>query len=135
MAEEQGDLALAESGYRKEIEFYPQSVPARFNLGKLLLKNGDFNGYMAADERRSSSWRPTWPRAACSWPAANCAIRRPTWRPYRPTWRTGLKNTQAPDLLALGWFLMADIYSRRHQPAKVQEALSKANHYQALQGK
>jgi hypothetical protein len=30
---------------------------------------------------------------------------------------------------------MADIYNRRHQPAKVREALDKANHYQSLRGK
>jgi hypothetical protein len=48
---------------------------------------------------------------------------------------TGLKNARTPDLQALGWFLLADIYSRRHQPARVQEALRKANQYKALQEK
>ena len=47
----------------------------------------------------------------------------------------GLENAHSPDLQALGWFLLADIYNRRQQPAKVREALSKANHYKALQGK
>jgi len=48
---------------------------------------------------------------------------------------TGLKRARAPELLALGWFLMADIYTRRQLPARVGEALRKANHYKALQEK
>ena len=47
----------------------------------------------------------------------------------------GLKNARSPDLQALGWFLLADIYTRRRQPAKVSEALRKAGQYKALQEK
>src|SRR5258708_37585792 len=38
----------------------------------------------------------------------------------------GLGLAQAPDVKALGWVLMADVFSRRHQPDKVNEALRNA---------
>ena len=38
----------------------------------------------------------------------------------------GLGLARAPDVKALAWFLLADVYSRRHQPDKVQEALRNA---------
>ena len=134
VAEEQGDLALAESSYRKEIEFYPRSVPARFNLGKLLLKKGDFDGYMA-EMNEIVTIAPDAPegflflaRGQLRDPAADLST-------VEANVERGLKNARAADLRALGWFLMADIYSRRHQPDKVQEALRQANHFKALQEK
>ena len=41
----------------------------------------------------------------------------------------GLSLAQTPELKALGYFLLADIYNREHQPEKVREALQKANSY------
>ena len=134
VAEEKDDLALAENSYRKEIECYPRSVPARFNLGKLCLKNGDFGGYMEQMneivklEPEMAEGRLFLARGQLRDPAADLAA-------VEVNVEIGLKNTRAPDLLALGWFLMADIYSRRQLPARVSEALRKANHYKALQGK
>lgn len=134
VAEEKGDLALAESGYRKEIEFNPNSVPARFNLGKLRLKSGDFSGYMEQMNEivklapEMAEGRLFLARGQLRDPAADLAA-------AQTNVETGLKNTRAPELQALGWFLLADIYSRKHQPAKVQEALNKANYYKALQEK
>jgi choline-sulfatase len=134
VAEEKDDLALAENGYRKEIECYPRSVPARFNLGKLLLKKGDFDGYMAEMNEviklapDMAEGRLFLARGQLRDPAADLAA-------VQAGVEIGLKNTRAPELLALGWFLMADIFDRKHQPAKVRDALNKANHYKALQGK
>ena len=133
-SDEQGDLIHAEAGYRKEIEIYPRSVPARFNLGKLCLKNGDFSGYMEEMNEivklapEMAEGRLFLARGQLRDPAADLPV-------VQANVEIGLKNTQAPDLLALGWFLMADIFDRRHQPAMVQEALNKAKHYQGLQGK
>lgn len=134
VAEEKGDLALAESGYRKEIEFNPNSVPPRFNLGKLQLKNGDFNGYM---EQMNEIVKLAPEMAEGLLFLARGQLRDPAadLSAVQTNVETGLKNTRAPELQALGWFLMADIFSRKHQHAKVQEALNKANHYQALQEK
>jgi choline-sulfatase len=134
VADEQGDLVRAAAGYRKEIEFYPHSVPAHFNLGKLLLKKGDFDGYMA-EMNEVVKLAPDMAegylflaRGHLRDPAADLSA-------LQIKVETGLNNARTPDLQALGWFLLADIYSRKGQPAKVQEALRKANHYKALQEK
>lgn len=134
VAEEKGDPALALEGYRKEIELNPRSVPARFNLGKLLLKNGDFSGYMEQMgeivrlEPEMAEGRLFLARGQLRDPGADLTA-------VQANVEAGLKHTRAPDLQALGWFLMADIFNRRRQPAKVQDALNKAKHYQSLQGR
>ncbi|HEX7502768.1 MAG TPA: tetratricopeptide repeat protein, partial [Acidobacteriota bacterium] len=134
VADEQGDMVRAEAGYRKEIEIYPRSVPARFNLGKLLLKKGDFDDYMA-EMREVVKLAPEMAegylflaRGQLRDPAANLTA-------VQANVEKGLENAHSPDLQALGWFLLADIYTRRQQPAKVSEALRKASHYKALQEK
>jgi hypothetical protein len=43
----------------------------------------------------------------------------------------GLSFAKTPDLKALGWFLMADVYQRRQQPDKVAFALSNARMHSA----
>jgi arylsulfatase A-like enzyme/tetratricopeptide (TPR) repeat protein len=134
MAEEEGEPALAESRYRKEIEANPGLVPARFNLGKLLLKNGDFDAYMEQMNEivrlapEMAEGRLFLARGQLRDPQADLAA-------VQANVEIGLKNTRAPDLQALGWFLMADIFDRRHLPDKVQEALRRANHFKALQEK
>lgn len=134
VAEEKGDLAPAESGYRKEIEIYPRSVAARFNLGKLLLKKGDFDGYMA-EMKEIITLAPEMAegflflaRGQLRDPAADLTA-------VQANVETGLKNAHSPDLQALGWFLLADIYSRKGQAAKVGDALRQAKHYKALEEK
>ena len=43
----------------------------------------------------------------------------------------GLAFADNPEHKALGWFLMADVFSRRHQPAEVERALRNARMQQA----
>jgi hypothetical protein len=38
----------------------------------------------------------------------------------------GLSLAKTPDLKALGWFLMADVFNRRHEPENVNRALRNA---------
>jgi hypothetical protein len=47
----------------------------------------------------------------------------------------GLTFAAAPDMKALGWFLMADVFQRRQQPAKVAEALRKARMHASSGGR
>jgi len=49
--EEEGRLAEARQAYEREIEYYPNHYRARFNLGKILFSQGDYNGYMAQMEK------------------------------------------------------------------------------------
>jgi tetratricopeptide (TPR) repeat protein len=134
VADEQGNLVQAEAGYRKEIEFNPKSVPARFNLGKLLLKKGDVDGYMA-EMNEVVKLAPDMAEGLLF--LARGQLRDPACdlSAVQANVEKGLKNARAADLRALGWFLLADIYSRRHQPDKVQEALRQANHFKALEEK
>jgi hypothetical protein len=39
----------------------------------------------------------------------------------------GLSLAGTPDLQALGYFLMADVFNRRNQPDRARAALEKAN--------
>jgi len=41
----------------------------------------------------------------------------------------GLSLARAPDQKALGWLLMADVYNRKRQPEKMNEALRNAGSY------
>jgi hypothetical protein len=41
----------------------------------------------------------------------------------------GLSLARAPDVQALGWFLLADVFSRKGQPEQLNEALRKADLY------
>jgi hypothetical protein len=45
--------------------------------------------------------------------------------------KEGLDKSTAPELKALGYFLLADIYSRQGRRAEVEEALRNARDYQA----
>jgi hypothetical protein len=40
--------------------------------------------------------------------------------------REGLRVARAPDVQALGWLLLADVFARRGETAKVNEALRRA---------
>jgi hypothetical protein len=41
----------------------------------------------------------------------------------------GLSLAQTPDMKALAWLLLADVYNRRHLPEKTNEALRRADSY------
>ena len=43
----------------------------------------------------------------------------------------GLSLAQAPEHKTLGWLLMADVYNRKGQPEKVDEALRQAESYRS----
>ena len=45
--------------------------------------------------------------------------------------RQGLERAETPDLKALGYYLLADAYSRQGRPAEVELAVEKARSYQA----
>ena len=41
----------------------------------------------------------------------------------------GLSLAETADMKALGWLLLADVFNRRQQPEKVDEALRRADSY------
>ena len=124
LLEEQGRLEEARRAYAAEVATYPDSFKARFNLGKVQSGLGDWTGSIA--EMREVI------RIAPRRPEGYLFLARGLLHEEAPLAEVqglvekGLALAQAPDVQALGFFLMADVWSRRHQPDKVEEALAKA---------
>jgi arylsulfatase A-like enzyme/Tfp pilus assembly protein PilF len=127
--EEQGDLEKARELYSKEVDFYPDHYKARFNLGKILFKLGDRKGYM---EQMQEVIRIA-PEAAEGYLflARGLLYESPDIDRALELVEKGLPLAKASDMKALGYFLLADIYTRKNQPQKVEEALRKANFYKS----
>jgi len=125
--EEQGRLEEAVASYLKEIENYPEHYRARFNLGKILLRQGDLAGYLEHMEKVMK----TAPAQAEGYLflARGKLLRKDPPEEILNLVQTGLSKAQTSELKALGYFLLADIYSRLGQPGRVQEALTRANQY------
>jgi arylsulfatase A-like enzyme/tetratricopeptide (TPR) repeat protein len=130
--EEQGRPQEARAAYAAEVANYPDAFKARFNLGKVLFGLGDQAGSIA--QMREVI------RIAPKQPEGYLLLARGLLHESAPLDEVqalvekGLALAKAPDIKALGWFLMADVWSRRHQPDKVAEALRNAQ-AQASAGK
>jgi tetratricopeptide (TPR) repeat protein len=125
--EEQGRPAEARAAYEAEVETYPRQFKARFNLGKLLFQLGDRAGSL--EQMREVV------RLAPAQPEGYLFLARGLLQEPEPLEEVqalvekGLSLAQAPDLKALGWFLMADVFNRRREPERMKEALRKADSY------
>ena len=127
--EEEGRLSDARKAYATEVELQPNSVAARFNLANLLLRSGDLAG--AEDQlRQLLKENPDEPRANLFLARALLA-RSASPEEALPFAKEGLDKSTTPDLKALGYFLLADIYSRLGRRENVEEALRNARYYQA----
>jgi len=122
--EEQGRSEDARQAYAAEIATYPDAFKARFNLGKVLSRLGDWTGSneQMREVIRIAPQRPEGylflARGLLHESASLNDVARLT--------EQGLGLAQTPDLKALGWFLMADVFTRRHEPGKASEALRRA---------
>jgi arylsulfatase A-like enzyme/tetratricopeptide (TPR) repeat protein len=127
MYEEQGRIEEAKTSYSEEIAYFPKSHIARFNYGKLLYKLGDREGYME-QMRKVMEIVPEQPEGYLFVARGLLAESGPLDE-IEGLVEKGLSLAKASEFRALGWFLMADIYNRRHEPDKMSEALQKANSY------
>ena len=125
--EEQGKLAEAQQAYEKEIEYYPHHFRARFNLGKILLARGDFDGYMQQMEK-VIELAPEEAEGYLFY-ARGKLLRQDNPEDILKLINTGLSRAKTPELKALGYYLLADVYNRLGQTLGVQEALARANQY------
>ena len=122
--EEQGRPQEARTAYSAEVANYPNGFKARFNLGKVLSRLGDWAGSM--EQMREVI------RIAPKRPEGYLFLARGLLHESAPLDEVqglaekGLALARAPDVKAFGWFLMADVFSRRRQPDKVSEALRNA---------
>ena len=127
--EEQGRLEEAKVAYIKERENYPLAFKARFNLGKVLFKLGDRQGYLA-EMKEVIGVAPD--QAEGYLLLARGLLYEPgPLDEIKTMVEKGLSLAQTSELKALGYFLLADIYTREHQPEKVNDALQKANLYKS----
>jgi tetratricopeptide (TPR) repeat protein len=123
----------ARTAYLTEVANYPNSFKARFNLGKVLSALGDWTG--SIEQMREVI------RIAPRRPEGYLFLARGLLHEGGPLdevqalTEKGLTFAAAPDMKALGWFLMADVFQRRQQPAKVAEALRKARMHASSGGR
>lgn len=132
LREEQGRPAEARVAYEEEIEAQPRSVVARFNLGNLLLRAGDPAG-AEREMRAILEQEPSSGRAYLL--LARALLARPGRLAEVETMaRQGLERSQEPELKALGWFLLADVYSRQGRASERDQAVAEGRRYQAMIG-
>jgi Tfp pilus assembly protein PilF len=111
------------------VSAYPAHFKARFNLGKVLFQLGDD---AAALEQMREVVRIS-PRLAQGYlfEARGLLKQGAPVDEVQPLVEKGLSLADTPDTKALGFLLLADIYNRRQQPEKVNEALRRAAELQA----
>lgn len=130
LREQQGRLADARAAYSAELVNHPRTEVARFNLGDLLLRLGDTAG--AEKEMRTlieqdpKNARPylLLARAMLNDPARLGEVETLAI--------AGLQRAQENDLKALGYFVLADVYSREGRRVELENAVRMGEHYKAL---
>jgi tetratricopeptide (TPR) repeat protein len=121
----------ARAAYLAEIATYPNGFKARFNLGKILAATGDWAG--STEQMREVV------RIAPRRPEGYLFLARALLQQSAPLGEVealadqGLTRAATPELKALGWFVKADVFNRRHQPEKVNVALRNARAQLSLQ--
>jgi arylsulfatase A-like enzyme/tetratricopeptide (TPR) repeat protein len=127
--EEQGKLEEARAAYAEEVRNYPGEFKARFNLGKVLFKLGDRPGSL---EQMREVVKITPKLAEGYLLLARGLLYEPIpLDEVQATVEKGLSYAETSELKALGYFLLADIYNRKHEPQKMKEALQKANAFKS----
>jgi choline-sulfatase len=125
--EGQGRREDARLAYAAEVAAYPQQFKARFNLGKMLFELGDRPGSL--EQMREVV------RLAPKQPEGYLFLARGLLQQSAPIEEVqalvekGLSLARERDLKALGWLLMADVYNRKRQPERMNDALKKAGTY------
>ena len=112
----------ARAAYLAEVANHPNSFKAHFNLGKVLAGLGDWEG-STAQMREVVRIVPKRPEGYLFLARALLQQSAPLDDVQRLA-EEGLALAKAPDLKALGWFVMADVFNRKHQPDKVNAALA-----------
>jgi len=119
----------ARTAYTEEVANYPGEFKARFNLGKLLFKLGDRPGSLA-QMREVVTLTPKLAEGHLML-ARGLLHENVPLDEVQTEVEEGLALAETNELKALGYFLLADIYSRRQEPDKMTEALKKANAFKS----
>jgi len=122
--EEQRRPEDARAAYAAEVANYPNSFKARFNLGKVLSALGQWPESIE-QMREVIRIAPRRPEGYLFLARALLHESAPLDEVQALT-EKGLALAHGPEHKALGWFLMADVFNRRHQPERVKVALRNA---------
>jgi len=122
--EEQNRPDDARTAYAAEVRTFPASFKARFNLGKLLAASGQWPESIE-QMREVVRIAPRRPEGYL-FAARGLLHESAPLDDVQSLAEKGLALARTPELKALGWFLMADVYSRRQQPDNVTRALRNA---------
>jgi arylsulfatase A-like enzyme/Tfp pilus assembly protein PilF len=125
--EEQGRLAEAKTAYAEEVSAFPREFRARFNLGKVLFKLGDLAGYL--ENMREVVKLAPQQAEGYLFLARGLLEEQGPLDEVQALLDKGLALAETSELKALGYFLLADVYNRRNQPEKMNDALQKANSF------
>jgi arylsulfatase A-like enzyme/Tfp pilus assembly protein PilF len=128
--EEQGRLDEAWASYAREVEYFPKEFKARFNLGKILYKLGDKAGSLE-QFREVVAIIPKLAEGHLLLARGLLYEPDPPLDEAQAEVEKGLSLAETSELQALGYYLLADVYTRRHEPRKVNEALRKAESYRS----
>jgi len=127
--EEQGRFEEARAAYAAEVANFPKGYKARFNLGKVLFRLGDKPGSLA-EMREVVALAPKLAEGRLMLGRGLLDAGSPL-EEVRAEVEKGLSLAGTPELKALGYFLMADIYNRRGDTFRMNEALARANSYKS----
>ena len=130
LRERQGRLGEARSEYQTEVTNQPRSLAARFNLGNLLLRLGD----PAGAEQQMRTLIEQDPQSARPYLMLGQILltRSGQLAEVERLAQAGLARAKEPEVKALGYFLLADVYSRQGRRAELRDAVQKGNHYRSL---
>jgi arylsulfatase A-like enzyme/tetratricopeptide (TPR) repeat protein len=127
--ESQGRFEAAREAYAEELELYPSTVIARFNLGNLLFRQGDAPA-AEREMRMLIEEAPDIPKPYLL--LARILLQRENeLSEVERLARAGLERSEADDLKVLGYYLLADVYSRQGRQAELQQVLDRAQYYRA----
>jgi tetratricopeptide (TPR) repeat protein len=122
--EEQGRFEEARAAYAAELAAYPREWMARFNLGRVLFRLGERPAAIA-EMREVVKAAPLRPEGHL-FLARGLLLEGGSLDEVERLVERGLSLAEAADLRALGFFLMADVYTRRGMPASARQALASA---------
>lgn len=128
LREQQKRFAEARAAYEAELANQPKSIVARFNLGELLLRGGDIAG-AESQMRTLIAQDPAGARPYLT--LARILLARGRLAEVESAALAGLERASQPDLKALGYFLLADVYSRQGRRADERAAVQKGEEYRA----
>ena len=125
--EAEGRPQQAKAAYAAEVAAYPERFKTRFNLGKLLFQLGDRAGSIE-QMREVIRIAPKQAEGYLFLARARLAESAPLDE-VQGLVEQGLPLAGSDELKALGWLLLADVFNRRQQPDRMNEALLKAGRY------